>query len=69
MDSEFYTFHRGRDTDLVLRFKSSGTVLSVPVGVLPDISNDHVAWPFVPRSDPLDTEDEDTVNLRNIRNC
>ena len=68
MDIEFSTCHRSYDTNLVLRFKSSGTVRCVPGGVLPDISKDYFIWIFVPRSGPLDTEDEGTVNLRNAEN-
>ena len=68
MDSEFSTCHRGYEADLVLRFKSSGTVLCVPGGVLPDISKGYFVWIFVPRSGPLNTEDEGTVTLRNAGN-
>ena len=68
MDSEFSTYHRGYDTNLVLRFESSGTVRCVPGRVLADISKDYFVWIFVPRSGPLNTEDGGTVNLRNAGN-
>ena len=68
VDSVFSTCHRGYDTNLVLRFRSSGTVRCVPGGVLPGISKDYLVWIFVPRRGPLNTEDEGTVNLRNAGN-
>jgi hypothetical protein len=68
VDSEFSTCRRDYVTNLVLRFKSSGTVRCVPGEVLPEISNDYFIWNFVPRSAPLDTEDEGNVNLRNVGN-
>jgi hypothetical protein len=37
-------------------------------GVLAEISKDYFIWIFVPRSGPLDTEDEGNVNLRNAGN-